>query len=124
MSYQSAGKGNADPMTSFYFSQKKILEINPHHPLMKKLLERVEKKDIDSLKSLAPALYEIYLVASGYEPQSTTLYADRIETLVRAFVGVDASEKAGQEHIVKAKNAKKQAKAVKDDIESEEHDEL
>ena len=46
-------------MFRFYLNQKKTLEINPRHPLMKELLKRVEDETTDDATTdLAQVLYD------------------------------------------------------------------
>jgi HSP90 family molecular chaperone len=45
---------------------KKVLEINPAHPIIKELLERVNDGVDDDTKDLATILYESALLNSGY----------------------------------------------------------
>jgi HSP90 family molecular chaperone len=54
-------------MAKHYLGQKKILEINPAHPIMEGLLERVEK-DVDDpvIAETVRVLYESTLLTSGY----------------------------------------------------------
>ena len=53
--------------SSFYASQKKTLELNPGHPLVKELLKRVtaDAKD-ETAKDLANVLFETATLRSGY----------------------------------------------------------
>ncbi|CAG8585930.1 2464_t:CDS:2 [Diversispora eburnea] len=58
-----AFKQENDVMKDFYANQKKVLEINPHHPLIIGLLEKVESgKNDDKLKELVNVLYETTLI--------------------------------------------------------------
>jgi HSP90 family molecular chaperone len=54
-----------------YMAAKKILEINPHHPVMKVMLEKVkESEDGSSLdeanSSYVDLLYQMALINSGF----------------------------------------------------------
>lgn len=54
-------------MRDFYANQKKVLEINPNHPLITGLLEKVESgKNDDKLKEWVEVLYDTTLIRSGY----------------------------------------------------------
>ena len=47
---------------------KRILEINPHHPLITELKQRFEAdKDSSTTASLASLLYETALLESGFQ---------------------------------------------------------
>ena len=53
---------------SYYANQKKTLEVNPRHPLIKKLLELVEKDSADqSAKDLSRLMFETANMRSGYQ---------------------------------------------------------
>jgi HSP90 family molecular chaperone len=54
-----------------YMSAKKILEINPHHPIIKVLLERVKSSDDsatldEASNSYIDLLYQMALMNSGF----------------------------------------------------------
>ena len=52
---------------SYYANQKKTLEVNPRHPLVKELLKRVETdKEDKTAKDLARVLFETATLRSGY----------------------------------------------------------
>lgn len=54
-------------LKEFYAKQKKILEINPNHPLILGLLEKVENDSFDTnTKEMVRVLYETTLIRSGY----------------------------------------------------------
>ena len=76
---------------SFYMKQKKTLEINPGHPLIKELLRRVQnEKAVDqTTKDLARVMYESALLRSGFALQDSTGFATRIERMLRLSLGVD-----------------------------------
>jgi heat shock protein 90kDa beta len=44
---QAYQKSGGDPKMSYYLNQKKTLEINPRHPLIKELLRRVQDSKDD-----------------------------------------------------------------------------
>ena len=51
----------------YYANQKKTLEVNPRHPLVKELLKRVETdKEDKTAKDLARVLFETATLRSGY----------------------------------------------------------
>ena len=77
-------------MSSFYGGQKKTLEINPRHPLIKELLRRVEREEQDETTSdLARVLYETAVLRSGYTLKDSSDFAGRIERMLRLSLGVD-----------------------------------
>ena len=71
-------------------NQKKILEINPRHPLIKELQRRVENEDHDETTAdLARVLYETAVLRSGYALKDSSDFAGRIERMLRLSLGVD-----------------------------------
>jgi len=71
--------------------QKKILELNPFHPLVKELntLYKADPES-ESAKDLANSLYDTALLRSGYSLRDTTAFSDRMDKLLRRSFNVDA----------------------------------
>lgn len=66
MKSQAYAKQN-DPSNEYYANQKKTLEINPGHPLIKELLKKVEaNKDDQTAKDMARLLFETATLRSGF----------------------------------------------------------
>ncbi|KAI9359409.1 Hsp90 protein-domain-containing protein [Pilaira anomala] len=75
--------------------QKKILEINPSHPVMETLLEYVEEDNITKdVENLIQLMYETTAIRSGFPLKDMTQFAGRVEGLIRKAVGVSISEEA------------------------------
>lgn len=74
--------------------QKKILELNPFHPLVKEL-NNLYKADPESetAADLANSLYDTALLRSGYSLRDTTAFSDRMEKLLKRSFNVDADAK-------------------------------
>ena len=90
---QAYQKTGGDSMSQYYFGQKKILEINPGHPLIKELLKRVETDSSDArAKDLVQLMYEAATLRSGYELRDMAGFADRIEKMLRSAMSVSADE--------------------------------
>lgn len=87
-------KSNAHSKTKditrdYYLQQKKILEINPHHPIINKLLNRVETGEPDEeVKRDVAALFALATVRSGYMPQNPQDFAMIIDRSIRSHLGV------------------------------------
>ncbi|KAL7828116.1 hypothetical protein AOLI_G00312680, partial [Acnodon oligacanthus] len=87
-----------DISTNYYASQKKTLEINPRHPLIKEMLKRVKDNAEDQTASdLAVVLFETATLRSGYQLADTKAYGDRIERMLRLSMNVDISEQVEEE---------------------------
>jgi heat shock protein beta len=98
--------GQANPQTS----SKRILEINPHHPVIKELLERVKDNAEDTeTQELAHLLYEAALLNSGYTLSDPHAFSTRFFKVFNGALGVpkDAQVEEIQVDI--------------DDVEEEDH---
>ncbi|MED6256895.1 hypothetical protein ATANTOWER_000406 [Ataeniobius toweri] len=87
-----------DISTNYYASQKKTLEINPKHPLVKQMLSRVGADAEDQTASdLAMVLFETATLRSGYQLADTKAYGDRIERMLRLSMNVPLDEQVEEE---------------------------
>ncbi|XP_062850800.1 endoplasmin isoform X2 [Trichomycterus rosablanca] len=87
-----------DISTNYYASQKKTLEINPKHPLIKEMLNKVNTSPDDQTASdLAVILFETATLRSGYQLTDTKAYGDRIERMLRLSMNVDLDEQVEEE---------------------------
>jgi len=69
----------------------KVVEINPRHPIMISLLERVtEDEENQETKDLAQVLFDMALIQSGFPIESEDIpdYSGRLERVVREGLGV------------------------------------
>ncbi|KFB42185.1 AGAP001424-PA-like protein [Anopheles sinensis] len=120
-----------DPQRMYYLNQKKTLEINPRHPLMRELLRRVET-DADDIvaKDMAVLMFNTATLRSGFQLPETADFADSIERMMRQTLGVSLDEKPEQEEFVDDAADDAAAGAGGADAEEEEvdadgeHDEL
>ncbi|ORX58764.1 heat shock protein Hsp90 [Hesseltinella vesiculosa] len=134
-------KSQQDMMLNLMKMQKKTLEINPSHPVIETLLERVESNETDDdLASLVTVLYETTMVRSGYALADIAGFTKRVETIVRRGIGADlekqanvkvteAGEKTAEELELEAELAKKSEEYDREQEEelldnSNIHDEL
>ena len=95
---QAYQKTGGDSMSQYYFNQKKILEINPGHPLIKELLKRVEAdaEDPRAMDSVS-LMFEAATIRSGYELGDSKGFADRIERMLRTTLNISPDEKVEEE---------------------------
>ncbi|KNE56044.1 hypothetical protein AMAG_17863 [Allomyces macrogynus ATCC 38327] len=115
-------------MYEYLAKQKKVLEINPKHPVMAALLAKVEDDDVNAdTEDLARSLLDMAWIKGGYPVQDLDSLTRRIENAVRLGLGVDLTiqpevdvKKAPE---VDADRAKKTARDDEVDEESEEGDE-
>lgn len=93
MNAQAYAKAN-DPSKNFYASQKKTLEINARHPIIKELKNRVAKdKEDATAKDLAVVLFETATLRSGYTVPDLAGFAGRIERMLKLGLNIDINEK-------------------------------
>jgi heat shock protein beta len=59
LAISNAHQKSDDPQRSFYLNQKKTMEINPRHPLIKELLRRVQDNTSDpTAKDIAVMMFQ------------------------------------------------------------------
>merc|ERR1711899_574630 len=90
-----------DMQRDYYLNQKKTLEINPRHPLIKELLRRVEDNPEDkTAKDMATMMFNTATLRSGFSLKDTVNFAESIEKMMRETLGVDADEQVDEEEEV------------------------
>jgi len=67
---------------------KRVLEINPAHPVIKELLERVNDGADEDTKELAIVLYENALLHSGYSLKDPSNFAKRFFKIFNGAMGI------------------------------------
>lgn len=78
-----------DVTRDHYLHMKKILELNPHHPIIKELLRRVEDDENDEkIEHTANLLFATATVRSGFMLQDTEDLGKRVERLIRSDLDV------------------------------------
>lgn len=70
MAAQTSAREQDTLMAQFFKSQKKVLEINPRHPLIEGLLESVEAGD--DVKDTIWTLWDTSMVRSGFPLRDPT----------------------------------------------------
>ncbi|CAG8617133.1 1248_t:CDS:10 [Funneliformis caledonium] len=115
-------------LKEFYAKQKKILEINPNHPLIIGLFDKAENDAFDAnTKEMVRVLYETTLIRSGYSLKDNLGYASRVEKILRTNLGVDLNAKA-EVNVTPAEEAdkdeeKKEKVETEDLFDEQDHDE-
>lgn len=118
-----------DPQKAYYLNQKKTLEINPRHPLIRELLRRIEV-DISDLtaKDTAMMMFRTATLRSGYMLRDTVSFADSVEQLMRKSLGISLDEvpeeEEAQEEETASNDADKSDNIDADDEKNELHEEL
>ncbi len=79
-----------DTSTMGYMAAKKHLEVNPDHPIIETLRQKVEKdKNDKSVKDLCLLLFETSLMASGFSLDEPQTHANRIHRMIKLGLGID-----------------------------------
>jgi len=94
---QTHSKPN-DISRDYYLNQKKTLEVNPRHPLIKELLRRVNDDPSDPIaKETALTLFRTSTLRSGYMLKDTVDFAETVERMMRQSLGVPMDEEVDEE---------------------------
>lgn len=105
-------------------NQKKILEINPNHPAIKELLERVKDDPDNQTEEIARVLYEGALVNSGYSLKDPANFAKRFYRLLNNALGIPKDAPI-EEYEVDIEDDEEETKETKTDekvdIDDEDH---
>merc|ERR1712121_66837 len=110
-----------DMQRDYYLNQKKTLEVNPRHPLIKELLRRVEDNPADqTAKDMAVMMFNTATLRSGFNLKDTVNFAEQIELMMRQTLGVDADEKVDEEEEITDEEPPEEED---DDDEEEEEEE-
>jgi heat shock protein beta len=87
-----------DVQRQYYLNQKKTLEINPRHPIMKELLKRVEAGETDeSTVDIAKMMFRTATLRSGFMLKDTVEFAASVEEMLRSTLGIAADEPIEEE---------------------------
>jgi len=81
-----------------YFMPKRILEINPRHPLIKELNERVKQDESDATaKDIAALMYETAALTSGFSLEEPADLAAKIQKMMFTALNVDPNAPVEEE---------------------------
>jgi len=125
LAVSNAHQKSDDPQRTYYLNQKKTLEINPRHPLMRELLKRVNDDPMDpSAREMAIMLFRTSTLRSGYMLKETADFAGSIEMMMRKTLGVPLDEIVEEEEDVPEDGIPDEEVQEVDADTNEEHDEL
>jgi len=110
----------ADPSRGKGMTAKRILEINPFHPIVKELNSRVSDSESvsEETKDLAQILYDSALLSSGFSLEDNTAFVGRVHRTINIGLGLDADAPLLDDNFVPPP---KESKKSGDDEEEEEH---
>ncbi|XP_054007222.1 endoplasmin [Hylaeus anthracinus] len=135
LAISNAHQKSDDPQKTYYLNQKKTLEINPRHPLIRELLRRVEVDTNDqTAKDIALMMFRTATLRSGYMLRETADFVDSVEQLMRKTLGISLDEVPEEEELQEEESASMESDAEtekiidmdmsEEDKDEEKHDEL
>ena len=106
----------ADPDSYSYMTPKaKIMELNPHHPIVKEMLTLITKDEKDGdkrVEELGHLVYDTALVSSGYLMRDNDDFAKRMYKFIGQSLSVDTSAPI-EEDFSKAEKVESKEEEVK-----------
>lgn len=113
-----------DMQREYYLNQKKALEVNPRHPLIKELLRRVEDDPADPVaKDMALMMYNTATLRSGYMLKDTVAFSQHIENMMRDTLGVSKDEGVEDEEELVEDEAEENEEEEEEEVEENEDEE-
>ncbi|XP_077985225.1 endoplasmin-like [Glandiceps talaboti] len=113
-----------DTQSSYYSGQKKILEVNPRHPLVKELKAKIEADEEDqTAKDLAGLLFETAVLRSGYQLEDSASFAGRIERMLKLSLDIDPEAKVEEWPEDIEEDEEEEDEEISDEEEEEEEEE-
>ncbi|XP_044743810.1 heat shock protein 83 [Chrysoperla carnea] len=89
-----------DNSTMGYMAAKKHLEVNPDHPVIDTLRQKIDAdKNDKSVKDLVILLFETALLSSGFTLPEPQVHAARIYRMIKLGLGIDEDEPMAVEDI-------------------------
>ncbi|KAL9445847.1 hypothetical protein AB3S75_013685 [Citrus x aurantiifolia] len=113
----------SDASKQAYMRGKRVLEINPRHPIIKELQERVVKDPEDAgVQQTAQLIYQTALMESGFSLNDPKDFASRIYSTVKSSLNISPDAAVEEEDDVEETDADtemKESSAAKEDVDTE-----
>ncbi|PIN03526.1 hypothetical protein CDL12_23948 [Handroanthus impetiginosus] len=111
----------SDATKQAYMRGKRVLEINPRHPIIKELRERVVKDPEDeSVKQTAQLMYQTALMESGFMLSDPKDFASRIYSSVKSGLQISPDATVEEEDDVEEAETESSAKETESSSKTEE----
>nr|AIZ68158.1 heat shock protein 90 [Albuca bracteata] len=111
----------SDASKQAYMRGKRVLEINPRHPIIKELRERIAANPQDeSIKQTARLMYQTALMESGFLLNDPKDFAERIYSSVKASLDISPDATAEEEDDIEETEAEEKESASADKEADEE----
>jgi heat shock protein beta len=124
LAISNAHQKSDDPQRSYYLNQKKTLEVNPRHPLIKELLRRVQDDTSDpTAKDIAVMMFRTATLRSGFMLKDTADFAESVEIMMRKTLGVPLEEQAEEEEVDEEEEEEEDTKYDDNEVDAEKDDE-
>ena len=113
-----------DDSRSSYMKGRRTLEINPRHPLIKALKDRLAEngEEDQPTKDLATLVYETALVESGFQSDDPKAFASRMYSLMGSELNADMAAEMEEEPEEEEEAAAPAAEEDEEEGEGEEDD--
>jgi hypothetical protein len=111
-------------------SERKVIEINPNHAIIKKLYDlQSENPENEQAKSIIGTLFQTALIEAGFPMSDPSSYVEQIQSIMAQAMNVDDHNELVQfdipEEFMKEKEEEKKDEEEKDeDDDAEEVDEV
>lgn len=105
-----------------YMLAKKTLELNPHHPVIKEMLQRVKDEQVDQdLKDYGTLLYNMALLNSGFLIENPSDFVTPLQGLLKVGFGLrrDAPVEEIEVDISGSDEPEQEEEAEEPDVEGE-----
>ena len=105
-----------------YMMSKKIMEINPHHSIIKSLKERVKSPENEPMiRDLVTLLYESSLISSGFSIEEPATFVNRINNMIKLGLSLDDDDEKSVDAKEDAKEDEVKAEDVKEEEDTQTH---